>query len=52
MKHHLKYTCSEYRQELILLGLKRQLENPDLPETQRARLAEKIRRMEQQMGMD
>ncbi len=52
MKPAGKYTCMEYRQEMILLGLKRQLEDPELPEVQRMDIAEKIRELEQQMGMD
>ena len=47
-----KYTCSEYRQEMILLGLKRQLADPQLSDADRVRLTEKIRELEQQMGMD
>ncbi len=52
MKPLAPYTCTQYRQEMILLGLKRQLENPELPEALRVRIAEKVRRLEQQMGMD
>ncbi len=52
MKPAGKYTCTEYRQEMILLGLKRQLEAPELTEAQQVRIAEKIRELEQQMGMD
>ncbi|MGA6926593.1 MAG: hypothetical protein WBY88_12970 [Desulfosarcina sp.] len=52
MKPAGKYTCTEYRQEMILLSLKRQLEDPGLPDAERIRLAEKVRRLEQQMGMD
>jgi hypothetical protein len=47
-----KYTCSEYRQEMVLLGLKRRLEDPGLPESERMHITEKIRELEQQMGMD
>ncbi len=47
-----KYTCTEYRQEMILLGLKRQLADPTLSEAQRMRVAEKIRELERQMEMD
>ena len=46
------YTCMEYREEMLLLGLKRQLEDPGLPESERARIAERVRELEQQMGMD
>lgn len=47
-----KYTCFEYREEMLLLGLKRQIEDPTLSETEKQRLAEKIRELEQKMGMD
>jgi hypothetical protein len=47
-----KYTCQEYREEMLLLGLKRQLEDPALPEAEKQRLVEKIRELEQKMGMD
>ena len=52
MKPNATYTCTEYRQEMILLGLKRQLENPGLPESEKLRITEKVRQLEQQMGMD
>ena len=52
MKPVTPYTCTSYRQEMILLALKRQLEDPGLPEGQRDRIAEKVRRLEAQMGMD
>ena len=47
-----KYTCLEYREEMLLLGLKRQLEDPDLSEADKQRLVEEIRELEQKMGMD
>lgn len=47
-----KYTCTEYRQEMLLLGLQRQLTDPKLTDAERARLTEKIRDLETQMGMD
>ena len=47
-----KYTCTEYREEMILLGLKRRLAEPDLPETEKQALRERIRQLEQEMGMD
>ena len=46
------YTCTQYRQEMILLGMKRQMEDPGLPQAEKIRIAEKIRELEQQMGMD
>ena len=47
-----KYTCTHYREEMILLGLKRRLAEPDLPEAEKHALVERIRRLEQEMGMD
>jgi hypothetical protein len=47
-----QYTCREYREEMLLLGLKRQAENPELPEAQRLELADKIRKLELEMGLD
>ena len=52
MKPIGKYTCLQYREEMLLLGLKRQLEDPTLPETEKQRLSEKIRELEKKMGMD
>ncbi len=52
MKPNPKYTCTEYRQEMLLLGLKRQLEDPALSEGQKRRIAETVRELEMQMGMD
>jgi hypothetical protein len=52
MKPVGNYTCAEYRQEMMLLGMKRQLEDPGLPESERIRIAERVRELEQQMGMD
>jgi hypothetical protein len=42
----------EYRQEMILLGLKRQLEDPGLSESEKLHIVERVRELEQQMGMD
>jgi hypothetical protein len=47
-----KYTCTEYREEMLLLGLKRQLEDPALSDIEKKQLIEKIIKLEQQMGMD
>jgi hypothetical protein len=45
------YTCTEYRQEMILLALRRKLTRPDLSEEERRRLAEEVSRLEQELGM-
>lgn len=47
-----KYTCTEYREEMVLLGLKRRLADPALPEKEKRMLRERISRLEQEMGMD
>lgn len=52
MNHAGKYTCRDYRQEMILLGLKRQLEDPGLPDSEKIRIARDVRELERQMGMD
>lgn len=46
------YTCSDYRQEMRLLGLKRRLEEAELSDEERARIEAEIRDLERQMGMD
>ena len=45
-------TCTDYRQEMMLLGLQRQLAAKGLSETERQRIAERIRELERQLGMD
>lgn len=52
MKPNTRYTCTEYRQEMMLLGLRRRLEEPDLDEVEKRRISEKVRELELQMGMD
>ena len=37
---------------MILLGLKRRLADPDLPETDKQALRERISHLEQEMGID
>lgn len=46
------YTCTDYRQEMMLAGLKRQLAQPGLSEAERDRLNEQIRQLEAELGMD
>jgi hypothetical protein len=45
------YTCAEYRQEMMLLSLRRQLEDPGLPEAEKNGILKNVRELEQQMGM-
>lgn len=46
------YTCADYRQEMVLLGLKRQLADAGLDEDEKRRLQEQIRKLEEEMGMN
>jgi len=46
------YTCNEYREEMILLGLQRQLAAPDLSLERKELLLKEIARVEAQMGLD
>ena len=47
-----RYTCNDYRQEMILAGLQRQLADPNLSRSQREVLEKEIRRLEIEMGLD
>ena len=51
-KPELRYTCTEYREEMRLLGLKRKLEEPGLTAEERKRVVEEISRLEAKMGME
>lgn len=45
-----KYTCNEHREEMILLGMRQQLQRNDLTEEQRERLKKDIAKLEKEMG--
>ena len=45
------YTCNEYREEMILLSLQRQLNDPDTPPDKKKELQKEIQRIEAQMGL-
>jgi hypothetical protein len=47
-----KYTCNEYREEMILLGLQQRLSSPDLTQKEKQSLLEEIAKVEKQMGID
>jgi hypothetical protein len=47
----MTYTCSDYRLEMILLGIRRRLHAEDLPEDEKDRLLKEIRRLEAEMEM-
>jgi len=47
-----KYTCSDYRDEMRLLALKRRLQQNDLSAAEKERLGIEIRSLERAMAMD
>lgn len=46
-----RYTCNEYREEMILAGLQRSLQNPDLTAKERERIKQEIAELEKAMGL-
>ena len=46
------YTCAEYREEMVLLGLQRRLHSDDVSEEERERLQKRIKDLESAMGME
>ncbi len=47
-----KYTCNEYREEMILLGLKKKLSSSDLTKEEKEKLILEIKEIEKQMDME
>ncbi len=47
----MKYTCTEYREEMLLLALRRQLGRSGLSEEEKKRISEEIRKLEAKMEM-
>ena len=45
-----KYTCNEYREEMILLALKQRLLHPDLDDVEKEKLIKEIERLEKKIG--
>jgi len=46
-----KYTCNEYRQEMILAGLQRRLATADLTSEEKKQLIMEIEKLEIAMGL-
>lgn len=46
------YTCNEYREEMILLGLQKRLASPGLTPDEKKSLLKEIAKVEKQMGID
>ena len=51
-KKTANYTCNDYRAEMVLLGLQRQLARPDLTPEEKERLQAQVAEAEKQMGID
>ncbi len=47
-----RYTCNDYRQEMMLAGLRKQLAEAQLSDAEKKTLEEQIRRLEVQMGLE
>ncbi len=48
----MKYTCAEYREEMLLLSLQKQLNQEGLSEKQKQKIRQEIKKLESQMEMD
>jgi len=46
------YTCQDYRQEMILLGLQRRLHDTDLSDDEKKQVMEAIRKLEHEMQFE
>lgn len=47
----LKYTCDDYRMEMRLLGMRLQLSNAELSDSDREKLQNEIDQLEKELGM-
>jgi len=47
-----QYTCNEYREEMILLGLQKRLSSQKLSPEEKQTLLKEIAEVEKQMGID
>ena len=47
-----RYTCTDYRAEMILLGLTRRLQDEELDSRQKKDLQSEIKTIEAEMGME
>ena len=51
MPSNSPYTCNEYREEMVLLGLQRRLHAEDISEEERKSLKQRIKDLEVSIGM-
>lgn len=47
-----RYTCTDYRLEMILLGLRRRLHQPGLSDREKQDLEAEIEKVKSEMGMN
>ncbi len=47
-----KYTCTEYREEMMLLSLNRRLNNEELSDSERQEITAEIKKLKSAMDMD
>ena len=52
MSDKLPYTCRHYREEMVLLSLRKRLSDPALTEDERQAIEKEIVCLEVQMGME
>jgi len=45
------YTCSDFRQEMILLGLRKQLNEEHITDKEQQQILDQIEKLEEKMGM-
>jgi hypothetical protein len=46
-----KPTCNDYRQEMMLLGLRRRLAEEDLPDSEKQAIEAEIKKLEESMQL-
>jgi hypothetical protein len=47
-----RYGCDDYREEMVLLGLRHHLEDSSLSEAERDELRRRIAELQERMGLD
>ena len=52
MNNQSKYTCNEYRQEMILLSLRLRLNKPNVTESEKEIIRNEIKKIETAMKMN
>ncbi|MDM8537291.1 hypothetical protein QUF70_11090 [Desulfobacterales bacterium HSG17] len=48
----MKYTCAEYREEMMLIGLRKQLNQEGISDEKKKKLIKQIKKLESEMDMD